>query len=789
MEFEKTNNNQIILKSKSAYVRLNSPIVQLANRTIAGELIFKRQGKSLAEIGGLEGIKVKETAKIGKINVSRTLFQSGNKNVIGIQLSLENCGDQPIYVDKMKPFTCIGDSSVSVAGGTMQDYRCLKLGRHKLDLPGVFRPSTLDQNYLDASFQAEKMRAGGGVQGGTEAFIQKDKILAEPLFYIKNDRQLQAKGLAFCVLGQKDHLTSFVFTPDANHRYMKEFGPICEFDGVRLDPDETRKTHWIMIYEEDNEQKAIDTYADMLEKHLNHIMPADKSTLYCSWYFYGREFYEVDLEENLQYLQDNPMPIDAFILDNGWMNNFGDWKPNHKFPNGMEVIADKIRRAGMKPGIWTCPFIIMQKSDQFKRHPELLTSTISGEKAFFSYVEGDCGIVDTTHPYCEKYFNEMYAKLKKWGYIYHKLDFMRAPTVRTDIKFYDEKVNRAQAYRKGHELLRSALGEDAYILSCGGIYDASTLGDGLADSVRCGSDSIGAWNHPSGEHHAGTLVQIKQSIVRNYLNRFINVDPDSLMLRRREELFRMHETEKHNWLSDGKFTDAEAESLVVKQYTCGGNINFSERLIELPEDRKKLLSKIIPPITEPAKILDMEHDFCPTLGLIKVTAQNSRLESWYTLSVSNWEDETVIRTIELESVNYNDIKLEKDKKVAIYEILTGTYLGVFKTNAAIRIEIPAHGTRVLRIAHCSNHKPVIIGTDAHITGGGYELKDVEISKQVIKGKVETIWNYPVTITAVFPENNEFIVKSCTVKTGETFEIRKGSGLRYCDLSFMGKEED
>ena len=119
------------------------------------------------------------------------------------------------------------------------------------------------------------------------------------------------------------------------------------------------------------------------------------------------------------------------------------------------------------------------------------------------------------------------------------------------------------------------------------------------------------------------------------------------MLRRRTEPFRIHQVEKHNWLSDGQFTDEEAFSLVTKQYLTGGNTNMTDRLAELPEDRRALLRHIMPAFAPPARILDLDRPNCPTLALTSVEPSCETLGAWRTLSVSNWDDAPVTRNISL----------------------------------------------------------------------------------------------------------------------------------------------
>lgn len=718
--------------------------------------IFGTSNNKEAFLAGMEGNTKFQQAFTGTLRVNRELFTEKNGNILAMRFTLINESEEILYLDKMSAFTCSGDESF-IVGGHMEDFRCLKLGRHKLDVPTVFRPATVDDCYRDASFQAHKLRAGMGVQGNTQDFYSFDHIYSEPAFFVKNDKKDDLPGLGMCVLGQSKHLTSFILSPASGNKELRKFDVSMEFDGIRLLPGDSVQTHWLVFYTARTENEALERYSKILASHTGLTPPNNKFTLYCSWYFYGREFYEEDLIENVRLLKEKHIPVDAFIIDNGWMDNFGDFNANKKFPSGMAKIAEIIGESGFAPGIWTCPFLLMPHSDTFKAHPELAAKNRQGEYSMFHYIECDCHIVDPTSAYCKEYFNELYDKINSWGYTYHKMDFMRAPTVNSDIVFGNEDYNRASAYRLGHELLRQAIGKGAYFLSCGGIYDAGTLG--IADSVRTGSDSIGSWENPFAGREGGSKIQVKQTMFRNYLNHFCNTDPDSLMLRRREQTFREHVSPIHNVLSNGLFTDSEAQTMVCKQYICGGNVNFSERIAELPEDRLKLLSTVIPPIAPAAKTIDFYHPDTPTLCL-------TEFDHYQTLTVFNWNDELVFREISIAQLN-----LPKTwGQIALFEFFSQSFLGIVEAQGTIRLNIPAHGAVCVRLTPVQEGKAFLIGTDCHMSMGGYEVTELNESAQKVEGRICSKWKYPVRITVLQISDEKISYQSKIIENGEAFCI-------------------
>lgn len=711
-------------------------------------------------VAGCAGRIAEEIWSESDVVVTRKTFLSDDGGMAAIRLGVENQRRAPVHLDTITPLEVNG--ALAVGGAGADEWRILKLGRFKSDIPAVFRPAEQTIDYRDAAFNAQNVTAGMGVQGDVSSHYNFNLIVAEPITFIKHDRLTETEGLAIAVLGQADHLTSISYRFQGEPKELGCLSVVCEFDERRIDPGAAVETHWIVLYAADTEQDALDDFVAFQRDELQLAPPLPPRSLYCSWYFYGREFLPADLEENLSELKKQPMPLDTFIIDNGWMDAFGDYNANHKWPEGMAWAAEMIAEAGMEPGIWTTPFVMMKHSKAAKEHPELIARDKHGEAVTFGYVEGECYVVDVTHPNCMPYFREVYGRLRGWGFTYHKLDFVRAIAVNPDIRFHDPHFNRPMAYRKGLQMIRDAIGPGAYVLACGGLYDAANYG--VADSIRTGSDSIGSWEHPSGDRAAGSMVQVKQGLFRAYVSHLICTDPDCLMLRRREEPFRIHQAEKHNWLSDGKFTDEEALSLVVRQYLSGGSTNITERFAELPEDRRRLLHHIIPATTPPARILDFETSDCPTLALTEVQPRCETLEPWKTLSVSNWEDSPIRRTISLEIAG-----LEAGQRYAVQQFPEGRFLGLYTRDDELTLKLPAHGTRVLRIAPWRD-QPLVLGTDLHVTGGACELADIVITDSAVSGRVETAWDTDVRVSILFPATPEPVVVVDSVKPNDTFRF-------------------
>lgn len=761
-----------IQTSPDGSYRIESDSVQLNARMlpprIEGDevrrLSFQHPYREQLGIGEIRGTVEGDVSDSDGIEIFREVFLSDDRRHVAIRMRIRNNREKAITLSGLIPLAASEETAIRAAGGSFIDWRIVRMGRQKSDIPGSFSFQDRNEDYTDATYDASKLTAGMGPDNDADTKVYRtDCVVAEPCMYVKNRRDESAAGLFFGVIGQDRHLTTFAIFPSEDKRSLRECRCFCEFDDVLVDPGEERETHWVLICEVRDESTILRDFTEIFAQEYGIAPPSrEPLTVYCSWQFYGFEFGPHDLEENLAYLASRPMPIDVFQLDNGWIDAVGDWNPNHRFPMGMEPIARRIRAAGFIPGIWTCPLVLMRESKMFKEHPELAARRKDGSFSDYKYVGGPSCPVDPTSPLFEEYIHGLYAKLRGWGYGYHKLDFLRSIIVDEDIRFHDPKVNRAQAYRIANRVLREAIA-DGYFASCGGIQDAGNAG--FADSMRVGADTYGFWRGDVRPKNA--LIRIKENVFRNYTNRLWHTDPDALCLRRREKTFRELELARHTILSYGRYNDEEAFTLVVNQYLGGGNVCLCERLCELDEDRRALYRHVIPSIHAPARMLRTDWPQCGNFFLTEITPKAPGLGRWWTLSVSNWTDSPVMQEVDLGMTHLPD----EVRELAVFEFFHQRFEGVMSRDAKFMTSIPPHGTRLFRLAPWDGAVPVLLGTDLHLSGGGCEIKEIEVDRDAIRGSIETAWEYPVRITALFPfEDRRKLLRTLVSADDRRFEL-------------------
>ncbi|MFI7408116.1 glycoside hydrolase family 36 protein [Streptomyces sp. NPDC049627] len=272
-------------------------------------------------------------------------------------------------------------------------------------------------------------------------------------------------------------------------------------------------------------QSALGDWADSLQ--LSAPRPAP--TVWCSWYEYFTAVTEDDIHENLRAMETLDLPIDVVQIDDGYQKALGDWLTLSGRFRSRAGIADAIRARGRRAGIWTAPFLVDPASDLATHHPEWLLRTPEGGFTHAGRNWGhDLRVLDTTHPEAAAYLTDVFRTLRAEGYDYFKVDFLYAGAL--DGVRHDTEVDALTAYRSGIELIREAIGADAYLLGCGapilpsiGLFDAMRVSPDTAPHRR---PEAGDYSQPGQDPAEFTGAGRQWQHGRLWTN-----DPDCLMAR------------------------------------------------------------------------------------------------------------------------------------------------------------------------------------------------------------------------------------------------------------------
>jgi alpha-galactosidase len=247
----------------------------------------------------------------------------------------------------------------------------------------------------------------------------------------------------------------------------------------------------VFIAQDNDAEAAIwDTYAEFYEDRRAH------NTLHhingwTSWYNYYGDVSELIINQNVEALQKYKYSIDIFQIDDGFQTAIGDWlSPNDKFPNGMKVVANKIKDAGFKPGLWLAPYAVGFNSKIITENPDWLVKGEDGKFVVAGPNWGGFYALDMYNEKAREYLKEVFdVVLNDWGFEMLKLDFCFAAAM-----IPREGKSRGEIMWEAMDLIRDMVGPDKLILGCG-VPLASAFRK--VDFCRIGSDVAPWWEGKS----------------------------------------------------------------------------------------------------------------------------------------------------------------------------------------------------------------------------------------------------------------------------------------------------
>jgi alpha-galactosidase len=279
---------------------------------------------------------------------------------------------------------------------------------------------------------------------------------------------------------------------------------------------------------------AYSNYAEFsgARNHARASRPARPA--WCSWYHYFGDISPDIIRENLAAARIHG--IDVVQIDDGWQREIGVWTDvNERWGEPLGKIARDITRAGCTPGIWTAPFLAVAGGTLAREHPEWLVRQSNGAPVL-ALQHGNWGgeiyALDTSRDDVLEHIATSFKYLVEQGFSYFKIDFCHAAAVPGYRE--DESITRAQALRRGLEVIRRAIGDDAYLVGCGSPLLSAV---GVVDAMRV-SEDVAPYFEPREflpgflECSVGARNSIEASVLRAPLHgRWFTLDPDCVLLR------------------------------------------------------------------------------------------------------------------------------------------------------------------------------------------------------------------------------------------------------------------
>jgi alpha-galactosidase len=448
-------------------------------------------------------------------------------------------------------------------------------------------------------------------------------------------------------------------------------------------------------------------------------VPSKVATGWCTWYYFFGKVQEQDLVTNLETVAQcrEEMPLSVVQLDDGFEAEVGDWLAvNEKFPHGLAWLAECVRNAGLTPGLWLAPFILKSSSRTARDHADWLLHDERGRPVSSGYNWGQfTQALDPTHPGTQDYVRRVINKaVHEWGFPYLKLDFLFAAALRGCR--HDPETTRAQALRRGLDLIREAAGHQAFLLGCGcplgpgiGVFDAMRIGPDVAPNWRPRLFNIESlWRDESGMDAARNAIQA--TLVRSALHgRWWHNDPDCLLVRD----------------ENTRLTGDEVRSLASVIGLSGGLVLSSDDLPRLPLARRRYLAALLPALGERAIPVDLLEREMPELYLLRMKRDWAE---WLVVGMFNWDDKPGPRTLDL-----GRLGLDVSRPHHVFDFWEGRYWRVSDGRLTFD-SIPAHGGHLVRLCPVLN-QPHLVATNLHVTMGG-EVTEWRVEAGALSAKVE-----------------------------------------------------
>lgn len=306
-----------------------------------------------------------------------------------------------------------------------------------------------------------------------------------------------------------------------------------------------------------NQQKSYNNWFTEMELPPLQGKP---STGWTSWYHYYTDISEDIILKNLNAFAEQNTPLDYFQIDDGYQTHVGDWvNIKSSFPNGMAPVAQKIKQANYKPGIWLAPFICSEHSDIFKQKKHWLLKDQNGTPISLGKIKywgGQFYALDFYQKEVQEYLIfVIHTFLQKWGFEFLKLDFLYAACIAPK-----KNQTRGQIMHDAMEFLRIQAG-NKMVLGCGVPLGSAF---GKVDFCRIGCDVHLAWEDRIQRFHGfrervSTLLSLRSTLGRWPLNgNVFHNDPDVVILRKEKN----------------KLTSTQQYTLLIINALCG-NIIFT----------------------------------------------------------------------------------------------------------------------------------------------------------------------------------------------------------------------
>lgn len=518
--------------------------------------------------------------------------------------------------------------------------------------------------------------------------------------------------------------------------------------GFMLQPGQEVHSNRFVVLTGENPYSALEDYASLMGM-LNNARVNSIVNGWCSWFYTYEHVTEDEVVRNAELASRilKPYGLEYIQIDEGYQRWHGEWEGNSRFPHGMKWLADKIKSFGLKPGLWIAPYVISEPTEVYQQHSDWLLKHPDGRlKRVGPWPSEDSDWarnenprrygLDITHPEAALWmYNLFHTIVHEWGYEMLKIDFVDWSLL-SAYRYYDPSVSRAEAYRRGFEIIRRAAGEAVHINECG----PGAISVGLIDSMRIELDQYYGYRAENWKQYVGTPTGSAAAGAKRYYfhkRAWVN-DVDHLCTR--------------------NLTVCQARAAATIIGMSGGNVISGDRLIDLSPERIEIVRKTFPSSGQGARPVDLFDSDTPSafaLSLKKPFGQ------WTVAAFFNSDETQVVEKL----IPAERLWLNPDKKYIAFNFWEERWEGDF--SGELKVIIPPAGCTLLSI-HELPETPKVISTNRHILQGFLELESTawDQEKQILSGTSTGIKNSSYSVFIYLPGTYPWIQGGTTLDHDE-----------------------
>jgi len=544
------------------------------------------------------------------------------------------------------------------------------------------------------------------------------------------------------------------------------------FDGsdVLLDPGATVPLEDLVILCGRDPVALLEHYGDLVAARHAVSLPAETPVSWCSWYPFRLGVTHERVVENARIAAERLRPLGLRIMevDLGWqreyLSNASD--ENDQFPLGLRGLAEDLGELGFVLGAWMAPYSISALDPVATAHPEWLLRGTDGDLLslgeWFWEPHGQTHALDLTHPGAQEHLRTVMRSLAERGVRYLKPDFVGSVT-RSDARGrHDPRIvagGGAEAARIGMQIMceeMTAGSAEALVLNCG-CPDLPGTGAFplLYSCADTGNTGYVGWRHLREDYGANVAGHLWKN------RRWGIIQPSCLVVGLPGTL-------------------EEARLRATATFLAGGQVDISDDLTTLPEDRWQVLLATLPPLGVSATPVDLFEPIgggaVDYEGMSKgdattgpgAGAPDDVSRVWRLAVEREWDAWTLVGLFSYDAegdaeygkariatfrLPLDRLGLDPDRRYWVHEFWSGQFLGeipadranphgyVHPGDAQALVASPAPGmvevsffgpcAKLLVLRPVRPH-PWIVGTSFHQSGGA-ELTDVAWGGHVLSG--------------------------------------------------------